>query len=178
MSSTSRAISGYYYLGAAEALGNKQLNDYLGKITRGIDNGGFRNPGINDKTAEPTLYFALVSSTAIKEAFGIETDGKILTIDPLFGHSEDVGMKNIAFARNNYDILFDKENVYILSDEEGSVKIRVGGFYKEQKIMLSVVEDGKIVSNELVKADKSGNLILSKKFGDTSYVKLEPVIEQ
>ena len=171
------AISGYHYIGASKAFGNKQLGDYLGKITRGIDNGSINNPNTNDETAEPSLYFALVSSTAIKEAFGIDTDGKILTIDPLFGFGENVGIKNIAFARKNYDVLFFDENVYILSDIKDSVKIRIGGFYKDQKIMLTVVEDGKIVSNELVKADKSGNLVISKKFGNTSYVKIEPIVE-
>lgn len=172
------AVSGYCYLGASKTLGEKNLNDYISKITRGIDNGSLKLPDENNPAVEPSLYYALLSSKAVKEAFGVETDGKVLTLDPLFGLGETVGIKNIAFSGKNYDFLFNNETVYILSDVNGSVRIRIGGYDKNTKLSLTVVDDGKIVSNEQVKTDKSGNIVISKKFGETSYVKLEPVKEK
>lgn len=169
------ALSGYYNLLANKMIGEKDERAYINTISDAYASENYKLPDETNILSEPSLYYALLSSTAVKDAFGVSTDGNLLTVSPLFGLSKDVGIKNISFKRRNYDVLFDNDVVYVLCDTQANVKLRIGGFDSDQKVNVIVVEDAQVVTSDEVKADKNGNITISKNFGDTSYIKLEIV---
>lgn len=166
------AISGYYYLGAKSTLDKKAEMEYLAKVAKSVQDGTVGLAETSDEFSEPVLHYALYGSDVIKKLFGVSTDGNVLTVSPCFDHGKNMGIKNISFRRRNYDVLFDNGSVYMFCDVAANTKVKIGGFEKDCKLTLTVVDNGKIVSTEEIKADKNGNAVIAKSFGDTSYVKL------
>lgn len=166
------ALSGYYYLEANDKLGKKALSDCLAKTVKNVNDGKISLPAASEYS-EPGLHYALYASEVIKDTFGVSADGGILTVSPSFDRGKNMGIKDISFKRRNYDVLFDSGIVYMFCDVKANAKIKIGGFEKDCKLTLTIVENGKISVTEEIKADKNGDAVISKTFGDTSYVKLE-----
>ncbi|MBE6682224.1 MAG: hypothetical protein E7600_08065 [Ruminococcaceae bacterium] len=166
------ALSGYYYIEANDKLGKKALSDCLAKTVKDVNDGKISLPAASE-FSEPDLHYALYASEVIKDTFGVSGDGNILTVSPNFDRNKNMGIKNISFKRRNYDVLFDSGIVYMFCDVKANVKMKIGGFEKDCKLTLTIVEDGKISATEEIKADKNGDAVISKTFGDTIYLKLE-----
>ena len=59
-----------------------------------------------------------------------------------------------------------------MSGENAAVRLKLGGFSKNEMLVLTTVEKEIVVSEESVSADKSGMLSLSKKLGGDTYIKI------
>ena len=181
--SDAAAFENYWLNGGASALaGNyymlcdkKDAANKASKLVSAFENGKFVLP--SNENSEPKLYYALYASNAVRELFGISTDGKNLSVTPSLG-GENAGIHDIAFSENSYDILFHDGSVYVFSDYEEAVRLKIGSFDAEKDVVITTVEDGKIVTSENVKADESGVVSVSKKIGGNTYIKLEAVKEQ
>ena len=166
MNGAPSALAGNYYLLSAE-----DTADCVYALVNQFNEGAFAASS-SDK-AEPSLYYALFAGNAVKKAFGVDTDGKNLLINPVFKNEENAGIKNIAFSSNNYSVLVHKDVVYVMAEENAAVRLKIGGFEKNEMLLLTTVENGSVVSSESVSADKSGVLSVSRKFGKDSYIKIE-----
>lgn len=161
------SLAGNYYL-----LSAKDTADAVYSLAKLFDEGEYF---ISTSDNEPALYTALSVSNAVREAFGVSTDGKTLTVNPLFDGGENVGINDISFAGNHYDILYYENDVYVMSDENAAVRLKLGGFSNNEMLILTTVEKEAVVSEESVSADKSGVLSLSKKLGGDTYIKIAKV---
>lgn len=159
------ALSGNYYMTA----NGKKSSDMAKNLVSAYRDGLFVLP---EEGSEPELYYALYASNAVREIFGLSTDGKTLSVIPHLA-GENAGLCDIAFSNNKYDVLFHESGVYVLSDYEEAVRLKIGSFTGESDVVLTTVEDGKIVSTENVKADKDGVVSISKKLGNDIYIKLQ-----
>lgn len=168
MNGAASSLAGNYYL-----LSVKDTAAFVNSVAKKYkeNKAAFDLPA-SDK-AEPLLHYAVTSSNAVKEMFGISTDGKNLCINPLFEKEENAGINNIAFSGNFYDVLFHKDVVYVTSDEKAAVRLKIGGFEKNEMLLLVTVENGVEISEETVSADKTGTLSLSKKLGADTYIRIE-----
>lgn len=166
-------LSSYYKFktsGEKAKLFSKMLEEY--------SSGNLKRSEEEKITDEPYIFTTLLVSEAVREYFGISTDGKVLTVNPLFDIEQNIGIKNISFAKKNYSLLYDDGNIFLLSDTLSQVKMKIGGYKASEKVNVILVEDGKITSTEKVKADKSGNVVINKKFGENTYIKLERISEE
>ncbi len=159
------SLAGNYYL-----LSAKNTADAVYSLAKLFDEGKYL---LSTSEDEPALYTALSVSNAVREAFGISTDGKNLCINPLFNDGENVGINNIAFSGHFYDVLFHKDVVYVMSDEKAAVRLKIGGFDKNEMLVLTTVENEIVISEETVSADKTGTLSISKKVGGDTYLRIE-----
>lgn len=171
MNGAPSVLAGNYYMMSAKNFEKQELSKRIQTLADVFKNGAFVASSSED--AEPSLYHALFAGNAVKEAFGIDTDGKNLVITSVFANGENAGVKNIAFASNKYHVLFHSGKIYLSSDVNSAVRLKLGGFEKNEMLLLSVVENGNVLSTESVSADKDGILSVSKKFGAGSYVKIE-----
>ncbi len=168
MNGAACSLAGNYYL-----LSVKDTADFVNSVAKLYkENRSYFDLPASDK-AEPFLHYSLTSSNAVKKMFGISTDGKNLCINPLFNDGENVGINNIAFSGNFYDVLFHKDTVYVTSDENAAVRLKIGGFKKNEILVLTTVENGVELSVETVSADKTGTLSISKKVGGNIYLRIE-----
>lgn len=165
------ALSSAMYIDAIKS-GKDGVSGFVNKIADSYSKGNLK---VDTETpeAEPALYYSLLASKAVKEYFGVSTDGKVLTINPLIGTLQDMGIKNIAFSRRLYDVLYDKGDVYLFCNINAPVRVRLGGFEANENVKLTIVDSELVSQTENVKADKDGFVTVSKKFGNTSYIKLE-----
>lgn len=123
--------------------------------------------------------FALSSAhLAAKKLFGIDTDGEILYVSPVVSAKGAYSAKNISFADREYGFLFDGDKIFITSDLNAAVKIKIGSYDEGTSFRLTVSEDGKIVSEENVTSDKDGYVSVYKRFGSDSFVVLEKLTEK
>lgn len=195
--STWDTLGGKYLLSADASFGsfwlnggNSMLSSYysfktsedktklLSKILDEYSSGKLKKSDEKKITDEPYIFTSLLVSNAVREYFGISTDGKVLCINPLFDLQQNIGIKNVSFAKGNYGVLFNDDKVFVFSDFKATVKIKIGGYESNEKINMILVEDGKIISSEKVKADKLGNVVINKKFGENTYIKLEHITEE
>ncbi len=165
-------IAGYFDLLAREKTSAKTLRDRLDNISAEYSEGRFALDGEDVKYPQPDLYYALTASNAVKKSFGISTDGKVLNIIPIFSWEKTSGIKNISFNSNRYGVLFDETGTYVIADANAAVKLRIGGFSANASVSLVVVEDGSVLSEETATADKDGTVVVVKRFGNNSYIKL------
>ena len=168
LNGTMSALSGNYYMKADD----KSSSDKAKKLVSVYKDGRFSLP--SDENSEPKLYYALLASNAVKEIFGVSTDGKTLSVLPKID-GENVGICDIAYSNNRYDVLFHNSCVYVLSDYEEAVRLKIGSFAPECDVEVVTVEDGKISSTETLKSDNNGVVSLSKKLGNDIYIRLKEV---
>ncbi|MBQ7399815.1 MAG: hypothetical protein IJW06_05100 [Clostridia bacterium] len=171
MNGSPSALAGNYYLLSGNTTSEDDVRKRAYHLANEFNEGAYVIP--TSEKAEPELYYALSASNAVREIFGISTDGKNLNINPLFNDGENVGINNIAFSGRHYDLLFHRDVVYVMCDENAAVRLRLGGFKKKEKLVLITVQDEIVVSREDVGADKTGTLSLSKKLGGNTYIKIE-----
>ncbi len=158
--------SAYFNIGARSAVSSsKKLKSNCEKLTKALDK-------TSASLGEDIFALAGAYLTA-KELFGISTDGEILYVSPIMSTKEDFAIRSLSFSGNNYGFSFDGANVLITADLSTAVKIKVGSFEEGTAFTLSVIEDGKILSEETVKADKEGYVSVYKRFGSTSFIALE-----
>lgn len=173
MNGAPSALSGNYYLLAGKTVGKKEFQKRANGIVSAYDKGIFVPK--NEETSEPSLHYALAASNSLKVLFGISGDGKALAINPDFTGSESVGIKDVSFFENNYDVLFDNGTVYVMCDREAAVKLRIGGFTSGNTVIFTVSNGKEIVSSKEMIAGADGFVTVSQKFGDGTYIKLEEI---
>ncbi|MBQ8759792.1 MAG: hypothetical protein IJZ20_08890 [Clostridia bacterium] len=171
MNGSPSALAGNYYLLSGNTTSEDDVRKRVYHLANEFNEGEYVIP--TSEKSEPKLYYALSASNAVREIFGISTDGKNLNINPLFNDGENVGINNIAFSGRHYDLLFHRDVVYVMCDENAAVRLRLGGFKKKEKLVLITVQDEIVVSREDVGADKTGTLSISKKLGGNTYIKIE-----
>ena len=167
MNGARSVLAGNYYLLSGT---EKHVRECVYNLAKLFDEGEFKVHD-SDKT-EPRIFYSLSASNAVREAFGVSTDGKTLSVNPLFNGSENIGINDISFAGNHYDVLYYDDAVYVMSGENAAVRLKLGGFSKNEMLVLTTVEKEIVVSEESVSADKSGMLSLSKKLGGDTYIKI------
>ena len=162
--------SAYFNIGAAaEAKSHKALRNTVTKLTDALEG----------DSAQGEEIFALTAAyLGAKELFGIDTDGEILYVNPAVSSDESFSVKNVSFADREYGFLFDGNKIYVTCDLNAAVKIKIGSYDVGTAFKLTVAENGKIVSEENVTADKDGNISVYKRFGSTSFVILEKLEEK
>lgn len=165
-------LCGYFDLLAREQTGKKQLKAKLDTVFTSYADGSFALDSQDEKYPQPNLYYAALASDAVKKNFGITADGKTLGIVPAFTEENSFGIRNISFNSNRYSFLFDETGVYAVAEYNAAVKLKIGGFVPESTVSLTVVEDESVLSSETTKADKNGCVVIAKRFGDNSYIKL------
>ena len=166
------ALSGAYNVALQKFGGKDKLVAYINKLSDSYTKGNLAID-TESETAEPALHYSLLASQVIREYFGISTDGRILTVSPLSGTVYDMGIKGISFMRRQYDVLYNKGDVYLMCNVNAPVKMRLGGFDANAELVLTLVDSELISLTEEIKADEKGFVTVSKKFGNTSYIKLE-----
>ncbi len=114
---------------------------------------------------------AAFASMAVYGLFGVSTNGNTLCVQPKLGkYSGSVGIKNIGFGYNSYSFVFSKDAVLVFADSTGAVRLDIGGFEKNTNYTVSMVEDGIYTNNAPFRSDKNGHLVISKRFGENSYL--------
>ncbi len=173
------AISGYYDLLTKKT--KVDAADRVKVLSNAYKDGAFKLPKKDEKSFnEPQLHYGAYVGEAVKKFYGISTDGKTLAINPAFDIRTDMGIKNVSFSNRSYSVAYDENAVFLFSNVNSAVKINLGGFDAEESVDVVTVVDNAVEKTETVKADKNGTVSLSKKFGDTSFVKIErqPVKEE
>ena len=170
MNGSRSVLAGNFYLLAGKTTSKEDVRKRAYLFANAFNEGAFVLPA--SEMAEPMLYYALSASNAVREVFGVSTDGKNLFVNPLFNDGENVGINDIAFSGRHYDVLRYEDVVYVMCDENAAVRLKLGGFAKNEMLVLATVEKGIIVSEESVSADKNGTLSLSRKFGGDTYIKI------
>lgn len=123
-------------------------------------NGPFSESGL-----APALY--------VYGLFGIDTDGKTLTIRPnLPKDIISAGLKKIGFSGNSYHLLLDGNSAFLTADSYAPVRIRYGGFEAGQKVKYEYYEKEKPSITETLTADNSGYIYIEEAFGKDSFIKL------
>lgn len=164
-------LAGNHYLLAGKTESDKDVAKRAYHLANSFNEGAFALP--SSEKSEPSLFYALFASNAVKETFGVSTDGKNLCIKPILKDGENAGINNISFSRHSYDVLFHKDVVYVTSDEKAAVRLKIGGFDKNEMLVLTTVENGIEIAEESVSADKKGVLSVSKKIGGDTYIRVE-----
>lgn len=160
-------LAGNYYLLSAKD--KADLLENIAKIYN--ENEDLFNLPTPTGEAEPHLHYALLTSSKLSEMFSLSTDGKNLCVEPVLD-GENVGIKDVAFSGRRYDFLFNENAVYVTCSENAAVRLKIGGFKKNEMLVLTTVEEGIEKSSESVSADKTGTLSISKKFGGNSYIRI------
>ncbi|MBR2021669.1 MAG: hypothetical protein IJ939_04455, partial [Clostridia bacterium] len=135
MNGARSVLAGNYYLLSGT---EKHVRECVYNLAKLFDEGEFKVHD-SDKT-EPRIFYSLSASNAVREAFGVSTDGKTLSVNPLFNGSENIGINDISFAGNHYDVLYYDDAVYVMSGENAAVRLKLGGFSKNEMLVLTTVE--------------------------------------
>ncbi len=170
MNGAKSALAGNYYILSGTS-SKEDVRKRAYKLADTYNEGAFVLP--EAEKSEPKLYYALSASSAVKQTFGISTDGKNLYVTPNLVDGENAGLRNISFLNRSYDVLFHDGSVYVMCDENAAVRLKLGGFKKNEMLKLTTVENGLVAAEESVSADKNGTLSLSKKFGGSSYIRIQ-----
>lgn len=128
----------------------------------------------------------LAPTAFLKTGFGLYSDGLHLNITPdyeLLSPSgvletqktslKSFGIKQIGYAKNTYNFLFDNQKVYITAVNQKPVRINVGGFEADTGYDIVVVNSETEISRIPFKSDSNGVISLAAEFGGTSYLKIE-----
>ena len=130
----------------------------------------------------------LAPTAFLKSGFGLYSDGLHLNITPDYeilspsGVLEtqktplkSFGIKQIGYAKNTYNFLFDNQKVYITAINQKPVRINVGGFEADTGYDIVVVNTETEISRIPLKSDSNGVISIAAEFGGTSYLKIEKI---
>ncbi len=183
--------SAYYDIAARLVSGNTALvTDKMQSVLTAFADGLLASGGASVRVGSDALS-GLVPGAIRDAVFGVSTDGLRLCVSPNFAYLPEtkenstnyrskasIGIKNIAFARNSYNLLFTGDGTFITAVSKKPVRMRIGGFDPQKAYELVTVESGIETERLALTVSADGNVDLAAEFGNTSYVKIVEVKQE
>ncbi len=176
----------YYDIAARYASGDEKLADRIKTLSDFAD--GKYKGGLYDTAVcsiNENALDALAFTSLPDIFFGIRNDGVRLYATPdrklageianedKSGYAGVMGVKNVVYAKNKYNFVFDTDKCIVTADRKKAVRLALGGFEANTGYEVKTVTDGKETKFADVLSDENGVLNISADFGDESYLKVE-----
>ena len=164
----------YYDLCARASVSNEEFLTRFNAFSKAYSDGRLLVKNSDSVGINQNAENAVAASMAVYGLFGIDTDGSTLKMSPCLGeYTGYAGIKNIGFGANSYSFLLGETESYVFAEYSGAIRLELGGFEPSASYNVRFAQDGEYTSNEPVTADENGKILISERFGDTSYLIIE-----